>query len=58
MTKHVKDRNIQDNYEYHGNTVIEHIRKRSGVEIWRNWIMFDSVEDAVDFFNDNCLGEA
>lgn len=57
MIKKIRDRIFQDDFEYHGNTVIEHIRRRAGVEIWRNWLIFDSVEEAVDYFNDNCLKE-
>ena len=41
----------QDSYEYHGNTTIEVIRKQDGVTIDRDWILFDSVEEAQEFFN-------
>jgi hypothetical protein len=40
----------QDSYEYHGNTTIEVIRRQDGITIDRDWILFDSVEEAQDFF--------
>jgi hypothetical protein len=53
------DRKIdfQDHYEYHGNTTIERRRKKGGLTIWRDWIIFDSVEEAAQYFNDNCRYE-
>lgn len=44
-----------DCYEYHGNTTIERIRKKGDVTISRDWLIFDSVEEAFDYYNDNCL---
>ena len=41
-------------FEYHGNTIIERIRKQAGETISRDWILFDSVEEAADYFNENC----
>ncbi|MGD2269573.1 MAG: hypothetical protein PVI06_04170 [Desulfobacterales bacterium] len=42
-------------YEYHGGTTIELTRK-GGDEIFRqDWIMFDSTEAALEYFN-NCCG--
>lgn len=41
-------------FEYHGNTVIERIRKQPGDNVLRDWILFDSVEEAADYFNENC----
>ena len=46
---------FKDCYEYHGNTVIEHIRKKGSVMVYRDWLIFDSVEEASDYYNDNCL---
>ena len=42
--------NYYDCYEYHGNTAVEITRKQAGVTIKRDWILFDSVEEAQDFF--------
>ena len=44
----------QDYYEYHGNTEVEHIRKHAGTVVWRDWIMFNSVEEAQDYFHNDC----
>ena len=44
----------QEVYEYHGNTAIEIIRKRGGTTLWRQWIYFDTAEDADTFFNEVC----
>lgn len=40
-------------FEYHGNTVIERVRKQPGDTVLRDWILFDSVEEAADYFNEN-----
>jgi hypothetical protein len=42
-----------EKYEYHGNTAIEVTREKDGVTIKRDWIFFDSVQEAQDFFYDN-----
>lgn len=48
----------RDYLEYHGNTMIERSRKRGEFTVSREWLLFDSVEDATDYFNENCgLGE-
>ena len=43
----------QDCYEYHGSTTIERIRQEAGRTIQRDWLLFDSVEEAQEFFNSN-----
>ena len=53
MTRNEFYRSYQDSYEYHGNTMVEFIRKQAGMIIRRDWILFDSVDEAQDFFNDN-----
>jgi hypothetical protein len=50
MLQQNESTDYQDNYEYHGNTTIEVIRKQDGITIDRDWILFDSVEEAQDFF--------
>lgn len=45
---------FQDHYEYHGNTTIERTRKKDGLTVLRDWIIFDSVEEATQYFNDTC----
>jgi hypothetical protein len=34
--------------------MIERTRKQAGRTVTREWILFDSVEEAMEFFNNNC----
>jgi len=54
MTRYITNQDYYDCYEYHGNTMIELTRKQNGNTIWRDWILFDSVEEATEYFNDSC----
>ncbi len=47
----------QNCYEYHGNTSVEITTKQDGFTIKRDWILFDSVEEAQDFFYNNCTDD-
>jgi hypothetical protein len=51
MTKHVCQKNHHEYFEYHGNTAIERVKRRGSATISREWILFDTVEEAQDFFN-------
>jgi hypothetical protein len=42
----------QEILEYHGNTAVERVRKRGDSILLRDWIFFDSVEEAEAFFHD------
>jgi hypothetical protein len=42
-----------ENYEYHGNTAVEITLVKNGVTIKRDWIFFDSVQEAQNFFYEN-----
>ncbi len=42
-----------EKYEYHGNTAVEVTLKKKGVTIKRDWVFFDSVQEAQDFFYEN-----
>lgn len=53
MTRHEVYPDYHERYEYHGNTAIEIIRKQGRTTIKQDWILFDSVEEAQDFFYDN-----
>ena len=53
MTYHCTIQNGQEMYEYHGNTAIERTRKING-RIRRDWLFFDSAEEAEEFFNEHC----
>ncbi|MDM8515301.1 hypothetical protein QUF76_03820 [Desulfobacterales bacterium HSG16] len=57
MIKHLSSASYQDNFEYHGSTSIVQTRKRGNTMIWKKWILFDSVREAKDFFNDRCETE-
>ena len=55
MTRCIAEDYYQEHYEYHGNTTIEWIRKKGKKTIFRNWIIFDSVEEAQEYFNSDCV---
>ena len=55
MTKDISYPDYYDCYEYHGNTTIEQTRRQDGLIIWRDWILFDTVEEAAEYFNDACV---
>ena len=54
MTKHIFNHNFHELFEYHGNTTVERIKTLAGNTISREWIIFDTVEEAQDFFNNDC----
>jgi hypothetical protein len=51
MTKQISADEFCDCYEYHGSTTIEHKRTQGGETVWTNWILFDTVEEASEYFN-------
>ncbi|CAB1072970.1 hypothetical protein D1AOALGA4SA_1709 [Olavius algarvensis Delta 1 endosymbiont] len=55
MTKDITYPDYYDCYEYHGNTTIELTRRQDGMVDWRDWILFDTVEEAAEYFNDTCV---
>jgi len=42
-----------ERFEYHGSTVVERIQVVSGSNPQRDWLLFDTVEEAADFFYEN-----
>ena len=54
MTKHIYNPDYDECYEYHGNTTIELTRKQGEITVWRDWITFDTVEEASVYFNEHC----
>ncbi len=54
MKKHDVSSYYQDYFEYHGNTEVKRIRKKAGDIISRDWLVFDSVEEAMEYFNTRC----
>ncbi|MEJ2156035.1 MAG: hypothetical protein P8X96_11915 [Desulfobacteraceae bacterium] len=51
MTATITSHDVQETFEYHGNTAIEHTRLKNGI-VEREWIYFDTTEAAVAFFNE------
>ncbi|NNK85162.1 MAG: hypothetical protein HKO91_06395 [Desulfobacterales bacterium] len=49
MRKHELYTDYQDYFEYFGNTEIERIRKQGEKTIRHDWIIFDSVDEAMEF---------
>jgi hypothetical protein len=49
MRKHQLYTDYQDYFEYFGNTEIERIRKQGEKTIRHDWIIFDSVDEAMEF---------
>jgi hypothetical protein len=41
-----------DAYEYHGSTTIEVTRHQFGRVVWKDWLIFDSVEEARTYFDE------
>jgi hypothetical protein len=54
MRKHELYTDYQDQFEYFGNTEIERIRKHGDKTIRHDWLNFNSVDEAMEYFNDNC----
>ena len=42
-------------FEYHGHTEIEQIVKKEGATVRRDWMVFNSVDEALDYFNAYCI---
>lgn len=53
MTHLIAYSDYQEVFEYHGNTAIERTRMLDG-EVAREWIYFDTAEEAADFFYEQC----
>lgn|GEM_PF-3933522 len=51
MTQNL-DTVYSESFEYHGNTAIERIRRQDGVTVLRDWLLFDTVEEAETYFHD------
>jgi hypothetical protein len=52
MKKNVSYPNYHECFEYHGNTEIERTRKVRDNIIERDWLVFNSVDEAMEFFNE------
>ena len=56
MTKQESHAAYNDVFEYHGGTTIQVIRKQAEQTVWQDWLIFDTVEAALEYFNDCCTG--
>ncbi len=54
LSKNVIYQGYHDSYEYHGNTEIDRIRKKDDEIIEHDWLIFNSVDEAMEFFHDKC----
>jgi len=52
MRKHELYTDYHVHFEYSGNTEIERIRKQGEKTLRHDWIIFDTVDEAMEFFND------
>ena len=43
----------REEFEYHGSTAVERVRMQNG-QVERDWLYFDTAEDAADFFFESC----
>lgn len=53
MTHHKSYPEYEEYFEYHGNVAIERIRLLDGY-VERDWLYFDTAEEAVDYFTEQC----
>ncbi|MDJ0780748.1 MAG: hypothetical protein QNJ22_02190 [Desulfosarcinaceae bacterium] len=54
MTRQVEHSDYQEVFEYHGNTAIERIRYHERGLMRREWLLFDTIEEAAEAFNEYC----
>jgi hypothetical protein len=54
MTRNISYQDYYDSYEYHGSTTVVVTRRQGRHTIWKDWIVFDTVEEASEYFNDHC----
>jgi len=54
MEKHEYYPTYHDFFEYYGNTEIRRIRSQNGIKVRQDWLLFDSVEEAMEYFNTSC----
>ena len=54
MRKNELHTDYHDFYEYFGNTEIERIRKQGEETIRHDWLIFNTADEAMDYFNERC----
>jgi len=54
LKKHVSYPRYYDYLEYHGSTQVVRIRKQGRTVLRKDWLDFNTVEEALDYFNNGC----
>jgi hypothetical protein len=54
MRKYELYSNYSDAFEYYGNNEILRVRKQYGMIVRRDWLVFNSTEEAMEHFNTKC----
>lgn len=54
MRKHEHYPDFMDLFEYYGTSEIVRIRKRNGRPVRQDWLIFESAEQALVYFNTRC----
>ena len=54
MRKHEFYMAHHDFFEYYGNTEIVRIRKQNGSVVRQDWLIFDSVDEAMEYLYTKC----
>lgn len=54
MRKHEFYPGYRELFEYYGNNEIERVRIKGGRMVRRDWLVFNSPEEAMLFFNEKC----
>ena len=54
MRKYEHYRSYSDAFEYYGNTEILRVRKQYGMIVRRDWLVFNSPEEAMKHFKTKC----
>ena len=52
MTRYEYHQCYLDTYEYHGNTTVEITRIQNGITLSHDWLLFDSTEEAQEYFHE------
>ncbi len=53
MTRKTDYTDFQEIFKYYGHTEVERIVTRFGSTVRRDWLLFDTIEEANRFFNEN-----
>ncbi len=54
MIREVVYSTYRERFVYHGSTTIERTCRQAGALLSRDWLIFNTVEEAQDFFNTDC----